>query len=48
VTHGFEPSRDLMMLGDPTEHQFISMNPLFHVSIPTSAKKVRNQPKNKT
>jgi hypothetical protein len=38
MTHGLEPDHDLMILRKPGKHQFIPMNPLFHISIPTISK----------
>jgi hypothetical protein len=29
-----KPHHNLMMLCNPMEHEFISMNPMFHLSIP--------------
>jgi hypothetical protein len=37
MMHGPEPDHDLMILRDPRKHQFIPMNPLFHMVMPSIA-----------
>ena len=38
----FKPDHDLTMLRNPLGHEFISMNPLFRISIPARSKESCN------